>query len=334
MRVLFFTVCYFTSMVSNFCNGGQVQNHHDPTAMKAVSLGGWLIVEGWIKPSLFDGIPNKDFVDGTELQFKSVTTGKYLSAAGGGGQIIVANRLVASDWETFRLWRINETHFNLRVFNKQFVGLEGTGKGKDDGIVAVSNVAGSKETIQIIRQSVNSSRVRIKAWNGLFVRAQSEDLVTADFSQGNKDGWGDDDPSVFNMTISGQRAGEFQITNGYGPKKAPKVMKEHWDTFIVEDDFKFIAKHGLNAVRIPIGWWIASDPTPPFPYVGGSLKTLDKAFKWAEKYKLKVMLDLHGAPGSQNGWEHSGSRDSFQEWGQTDENIQQTVNVIGFLTSR
>lgn len=30
--------------------------------VKAVNLGGWLVTEGWIKPSLFDGIPNKDFL--------------------------------------------------------------------------------------------------------------------------------------------------------------------------------------------------------------------------------------------------------------------------------
>jgi hypothetical protein len=35
-------------------------------------------------------------------------------------------------------------------------------------------------------------------------------------------------------------------------------------------------------VRIPVGWWIASDPTPPKPYVGGSLQALDDAFKWAQ----------------------------------------------------
>lgn len=29
---------------------------------KAVNLGGWLVTEGWIKPSLFDGIPNKDLL--------------------------------------------------------------------------------------------------------------------------------------------------------------------------------------------------------------------------------------------------------------------------------
>ena len=50
----------------------------------------------------------------------------------------------------------------------------------------------------------------------------------------------------------------------------------------MEEDFKFIAQNGLNAVRIPVGWWIASDPTPPPPYVGGSLHALDNAFLWAQ----------------------------------------------------
>lgn len=30
--------------------------------IKAVNLGGWLVTEKWIKPSLFDGIPNKDLL--------------------------------------------------------------------------------------------------------------------------------------------------------------------------------------------------------------------------------------------------------------------------------
>jgi aryl-phospho-beta-D-glucosidase BglC (GH1 family) len=59
-------------------------------------------------------------------------------------------------------------------------------------------------------------------------------------------------------------------------------LQNHWRTYIVEEDFRFISESGLTAVRIPVGWWIASDPSPPAPYVGGSLKTLDNAFKWAE----------------------------------------------------
>ncbi|KAE8693258.1 hypothetical protein F3Y22_tig00110814pilonHSYRG00159 [Hibiscus syriacus] len=58
---------------------------------------------------------------------------------------------------------------------------------------------------------------------------------------------------------------------------------------------------GLSAVRIPVGWWIAQDPTPPPPFVGGSSKALDNAFTWAEKYGLKVIVDLHAVKASQNG---------------------------------
>ena len=52
------------------------------------------------------------------------------------------------------------------------------------------------------------------------------------------------------------------------------------------------------------------------------------------KHNIKVIVDLHAAPGSQNGNDHSGSRDGSQEWGQTDANIDQTVAVIDFLTAR
>ncbi|KAJ6774346.1 CELLULASE CONTAINING PROTEIN EXPRESSED [Salix purpurea] len=298
--------------------------------IKAVNLGGWLVTEGWIKPSLFDGITNKDFLDGTGLQFKSVTVGKYLCAEAGGGNIIVANRTSASGWETFSLWRINATNFNFRVFNKQFVGFGTNGNGIE--IVAVSSTPGRSETFEIVRSSNDSSRVRIKASNGFFLQAKTEELVTADYAGESK--WGDDDPSVFVMTIAGRLQGEFQVTNGYGPELAPGVMTDHWRTFIVEDDFKFISQNGINAVRIPVGWWIASDPTPPQPYVGGSLRALDNAFVWAQNHGLKVVIDLHAAPGSQNGWEHSSSRDGSQEWGQTDANIQQTVDVIDFLAAR
>ncbi|KAJ8561419.1 hypothetical protein K7X08_027609 [Anisodus acutangulus] len=322
VRYLFIiSSCY----IFNFSYG---RNLNPNFRVKAVNLGGWLVTEGWIKPSLFDAIPNNDFLDGTGLQFKSVTEGKYLCAELGGGNIIVANRTAASGWETFKIWRINSTIFNFRVFNKEFVGVDGSGN-----VVAVENKPGFSETFEIVRNSDDPSRVRIKSTNGFFLQVKTEELVTADHSGGNG-GWGDDDPSVFIMKTSGRLEGEFQITNGYGPIMASQVMREHWRTFIVEEDFSFIKSNGLNAVRIPVGWWIASDPTPPKPYVGGSLNALDNAFLWARTYELKVIIDLHAAPGSQNPWEHSANRDGTIEWGKTDDIIQQTVEVIDFLTAR
>ncbi|KAM4075078.1 hypothetical protein ACB094_10G142300 [Castanea mollissima] len=127
--------------------------------IKAVNLGGWLVTEGGVTPFLFDGIPNNDFLDGTGHQFKSVTTGKYLCAEIGGGTVIVANRTAASVWETFSLWRLNETTFHFRVFNKQFMGLNNNGNGNGIDVVAVSTTPGKSETFEIVRKSDDKIRV-------------------------------------------------------------------------------------------------------------------------------------------------------------------------------
>ncbi|CAL5383234.1 unnamed protein product [Camellia sinensis] len=273
-------------MLENDQNGNSTFNEKTPTTMllylpqfyalshgtltpdfktRAVNLGGWLVAEKWIKPSLFDGIPNKDFLDGTRLQFKSVMAGKYLCAETGGGSI-----LVASSWETFKLWRINQTSYRLRVFNKLFVGVDTGGNGIDL-VAIVADPPGISETFEIVRNSDDPNRVRIKAPNGFFLQVNTDNPVTAD-SKGDGS-WGNGDESVFIITNTG----------GY---------MEHWNTFIVEDDFKFISSNGINAVRIPVGWWIASDPTPPQPYDGGSLQALEIKLSFGHIMSLNPPIDL------------------------------------------
>ena len=50
------------------------------------------------------------------------------------------------------------------------------------------------------------------------------------------------------------------------------------------------------------------------------------------RHNIRVIIELHAAPGSQNPNEHSGTRDGSQTWG--DSNIAQTVQVIDFLAAR
>uniref|UniRef100_A0A803LHT5 Mannan endo-1,4-beta-mannosidase n=1 Tax=Chenopodium quinoa TaxID=63459 RepID=A0A803LHT5_CHEQI len=315
------------------CQAGRA-NRHGLTPgfkVKAVNLGGWLVTEGGIVPSLFDGIPNKDLLDGTQIRLKSVTIGKYVCAENGGGTILVANRTSAASWEAFKLWRINKNTFNFRVFSNHFAGVVQDSKGSP-AVVAEAKTPAASEIFRIVRKSDDKNRVRIQASNGLYLQAKTEDSVTADYA--GDAGWGDDNPSVFVMSIVNTLLGEFQVTNGYGPEKAPRVMRNHWKTFIVEDDFRFISHNGLNAVRIPVGWWIASGPNPPKPFVGGSLQALDNAFTWAQKYGIRVIVDLHAAPGAQNRFDPSASRDGTVEWGKSNATVQQTVSVIDFLSSR
>jgi aryl-phospho-beta-D-glucosidase BglC (GH1 family) len=67
-----------------------------------------------------------------------------------------------------------------------------------------------------------------------------------------------------------------------------------------------ITAAGLNWVRIPLPFWaIETYPNEPhLPKV--SWKYFLTAIEWARKYGLRINLDLHAIPGSQNGWNHSG----------------------------
>lgn len=50
-------------------------------------------------------------------------------------------------------------------------------------------------------------------------------------------------------------------------------------------------------------------------------------------YDIKCIIDLHAAPGSQNGMEHSASRDGSVDW-PSPAYISQTLDIINFLSAR
>lgn len=106
---------------------------------------------------------------------------------------------------------------------------------------------------------------------------------------------------------------------------ANKLIQKHRSTFITEKDFAWLAAQGITVLRLPVGYWLFGDVSP---YMG-TVEYVDKAFAWAKKYGLKILLDLHGAPGSQNGEMHSGQAGEAK-WGQG-EHINSTLNVLDRL---
>jgi glucan 1,3-beta-glucosidase len=91
---------------------------------------------------------------------------------------------------------------------------------------------------------------------------------------------------------------EWTFTQYLGQDAARKQLTQHWDTWITEKDIARLSQFGINHVRIPIGYW-AFDIQVGEPWVLGAFDYLLKAILWAEKYNIKVFVDLHGAPGSQ-----------------------------------
>lgn len=118
-------------------------------------------------------------------------------------------------------------------------------------------------------------------------------------------------PSLFQVDSS--LKDEYTLCKLLGPKKAAATLEKHYATFMTEDDFKSIAAAGLDHIRIPFSYW-AVKTFDDDPYVFGvSWRYLLRGIEWARKYGLRVKLDLHGVPGSQNGWNHSG-RDGKINW--------------------
>jgi len=125
-----------------------------------------------------------------------------------------------------------------------------------------------------------------------------------------------------------------------GPR-ASERLRAHWDTFITREDFAWLAGVGINAVRIPVGHWIFGPPYPyhpkyganPHPFVEGGLDVLDRAFAWASEFGLRVLLDLHAAPGCQNGFDNGGIMDVV-EWHTKEEYLAHSVLVLARLAER
>ncbi|KAG0048831.1 hypothetical protein BGZ83_006271 [Gryganskiella cystojenkinii] len=114
-------------------------------------------------------------------------------------------------------------------------------------------------------------------------------------------------PSVFEPYLSQNVTDEYSLTKLLGPEKAKAYLHKHYSTWVTEATFKRIRDLGLNHVRIPVGFWALGNLAADEPYVPDlSLDYLLQGLKWAAQYGLRVMVELHGAPGSQNGWNHSG----------------------------
>lgn len=111
--------------------------------------------------------------------------------------------------------------------------------------------------------------------------------------------------------------------------EALKQLQKHRDTFITKADFVWLKQQGIQAVRLPVGYWAFGDEQP----YAGTVDYIDKAFDWAEETGLTILLDMHGAPGSQNGWDHSGKSGECA-WHTDESNAIKTLEVLKRLAER
>ncbi|PHH78536.1 hypothetical protein CDD82_3003 [Ophiocordyceps australis] len=112
-------------------------------------------------------------------------------------------------------------------------------------------------------------------------------------------------PSLFNYDSKLGIVDEWSLCQHLGAS-ASKTLEAHYASFVTEQTFKDIAAAGLDHVRIPFSYWAVQVYTGDAYIYRTSWRYLLRGIEWARKYGLRVSLDLHGLPGSQNGWNHSG----------------------------
>ncbi|RGP63780.1 hypothetical protein FSPOR_8387 [Fusarium sporotrichioides] len=128
---------------------------------------------------------------------------------------------------------------------------------------------------------------------------------------------------------------EWACVKGIGQAKANAAFKKHWETWITEADIKEIASLGLNAVRIPVGYWMYEDIIQDGEYwPRGGIWQLDRIVGLCKKYGIYVLIGLHSGPGISSPNEqftgHSVPNPGFY----TPENYERAYRFLEWMTKR
>ena len=93
-------------------------------------------------------------------------------------------------------------------------------------------------------------------------------------------------------------------------EQVDELLETFFYAYCTEADFKLISDTGLNTIRLPMyyrNFMEGSDEA--LTMRADAFEKLDYFLELAQKYNLKVIIDMHGVVGGQSGYEHCGTRD-------------------------
>ena len=108
----------------------------------------------------------------------------------------------------------------------------------------------------------------------------------------------------------------------------PELSEEFWalyrDNYVAQVDIDQIAEWGFNHIRIPFHYkqfYNDSESDTPIGY-----EIIDDLITWCEPYNMYIILDMHCAPGGQNGGPISDSDGTARLWLE-EENKELTIQI-------
>uniref|UniRef100_A0A060TCF5 ARAD1D41558p n=1 Tax=Blastobotrys adeninivorans TaxID=409370 RepID=A0A060TCF5_BLAAD len=133
------------------------------------------------------------------------------------------------------------------------------------------------------------------------------------------------DPEAPDSPFKSAPNADYGLGQKVGVEIAQSMLRNHWETFYSEEDFKQIAALGFTHVKIPMGHWAFKNSDPNI-YVSGQTEYLSKALQWAADHDLKLWVSLDNYPEADyNSSEILTARPS---------NIEETIEVIANLITK
>ena len=150
--------------------------------------------------------------------------------------------------------------------------------------------------------------------------AEGEDIVDADgnvvvLRGTNFGGWLVQEGWMCPTKQTDTLSTDMTLYSRFGKEKAEALIAAYQESWITEEDFRTVKELGLNVVRVPFTYMNVyhhlSDEgellhPDEFTLREDPFERLDFALEMCKKYGLYLILDMHGAVGSQNGSDHSG----------------------------
>ncbi|TFK48455.1 glycoside hydrolase family 5 protein [Heliocybe sulcata] len=93
---------------------------------------------------------------------------------------------------------------------------------------------------------------------------------------------------------------EWSFAQAY-PNTVDEIFDTHWSTWFTEDHVQQLQADGINAVRIPLGYWIVEPLVNRSSeyYPRGGIKQLQRGVQQLQDAGIVVILDHHALPGVQ-----------------------------------
>ncbi|WFD33249.1 hypothetical protein MCUN1_000062 [Malassezia cuniculi] len=157
-------------------------------------------------------------------------------------------------------------------------------------------------------------------------------------------------PSLFEKAKD-PKDSEHDLVSALSTDEARALLENHWDNFINDGDWQWMASHGINSVRLPVGYFhvlagfqeekvrallSGTDFEKYADVYQGAWPRIQNAIETARKHNIGVLLDLHSAPGCQNADGHSGmSTGKVKMWEgfHSGKNQRKTTEILVALAS-